>query len=143
MDFVMWNFALESLCQKQDALPPRMRISFSNDIMVKLPSVNEPSVKSVFFSFVLQPCYPRSASKLEGLQNRDLYRLYLVCKKINMLNFYKKTLFYVNINYSKVKKITMTIIIWYCIIMVIGYGFLWTLLVDCRLEPWSVQTKDY
>ena len=25
MDFVMWNFALESLCQKQDALPPRMR----------------------------------------------------------------------------------------------------------------------
>jgi hypothetical protein len=25
MDFVMWNFALESLRQKQDVLPPRMR----------------------------------------------------------------------------------------------------------------------
>jgi hypothetical protein len=25
MDTVMWDFALESFCQKQDVLPPRMR----------------------------------------------------------------------------------------------------------------------
>ena len=33
MDFVMWDFALESVCQKQDVLPPCMRSStYSLDV---------------------------------------------------------------------------------------------------------------